>query len=76
MERQLISVAYWVAIICTVLALISRGLLMMGILVFPLMASSPTHIALSPRSFLDGAVLFFIMAIASSAVTWVKTQES
>jgi carbon starvation protein CstA len=76
MEKQLVSIAYWAGIVCTILALLSRGLLMIGVLVFPLMASTPTHILLSPRSFLDGALLFFVMAIASSGVVWAKAQQS
>jgi len=76
MEKQLISVAYWIGIVCTVLAVISRGLLMIGVLVFPLVASSSGKIELSPKSYLDGAMLFFVIAIASSAVMWAKTQKS
>jgi len=76
MEKRLSLVAFWIGIVCTVLALISRGLSMIGVLVFPLMASSPTHTTLSPKSFLDGAMLFFVMAIASSATAWAKAQRT
>ena len=76
MEKRLSTVAFWIGIVCTVLALISRGLLMLGVLMFPLVASSPAHNQLSPRSYLDGAMLFFVMAIASSATAWAKAQRT
>lgn len=76
MERRLATVAFWLGIICTLLALISRGLLMAGVLMFPLVASTPKSIQLSPKSFLDGAMLFFVMAIAASAANWAKAQKA
>lgn len=66
MSKQLISVAYWIGMASTVLAIIDRGLLMIGVSVFK---------PLSPKSFLEGAVLFFVMAIASY-VMWAKTEKS
>jgi hypothetical protein len=45
---------------------------MAGVFVFPVVAGK---IAPSYRTFLDGAILFFMMAIASSVVTWVKAQR-
>jgi len=76
MEQRLSTVAFWIGIVCTLLALVSRGLLMMGVLMFPLFASTPTSIQLSPRSFLDGAVLFFVMAIAGNVASLAKTQKT
>lgn len=76
MEQRLSTVAFWVGIVCTLLALVSRGLLMIGVLMFPLIASSPRSIQLSPKSFLDGAVLFFVMAIASNVASLAKTQKT
>ncbi len=76
MEQRLSTVAFWVGIVCTLLALVSRGFLMIGVLMFPLIASSPKSIQLSPKSFLDGAVLFFVMAIASNVASLAKTQKT
>jgi len=45
----------------------------LGISIFP--ASDLGKIPISYRSFLDGAILFFIMAIASSVVAWAKAQK-
>jgi hypothetical protein len=65
MSKQLISVAYWIGMASTVLAIIDRGLLMIGVSVFK---------PLSPKSFLEGAVLFFVMAIASYVMS-AKTEK-
>ena len=73
MEKQVTSAAYWIGILCTIIALITRLCAMAGVFVFPVVAGK---IPLSYRTFLDGAILFFMMAIASSVVTWVKTQRS
>jgi hypothetical protein len=74
MEKQLATAAYWIGLVSTVLALIIRGLTVLGIFVFPV--STPGKIPISYRSFLDGAILFFIMAIASSAIVWAKAQKA
>ena len=74
MEKQLSKAAYWLGIICTVLALVTRGLAMVGVRVFPV--ATPGVIPLSYRSFLDAALMFFIMAIASSVALWVKEQRT
>jgi hypothetical protein len=78
MEKHLCKVAYWIGIICTVLALLTRGLAMLGIWTATLAggAGSTGRIPLSYRSFLDGAVLFFLMAIASSVALWAEAQKS
>ncbi len=74
MEKQLCTVAYWIGIISTVLALVTRLLAAIGVWVFP--AATSGKIPISYKSFLDGAMLFFVMAIASSVAMWVKQQKS
>jgi hypothetical protein len=74
MEKQLGIAAYWLGFISTVLALITRALAMVGVWGLP--AATSGKIPLSYKSFLDGAMLFFVMAIASSVVMWVKQQKS
>ena len=76
MEKQLSTAAYWIAVVSTVLALITRLLAAMGIFVLPQMPQTPGKIPISYRSFLDGAILFFIMAIASSVMAWAKAQKA
>ncbi|MFZ0277071.1 MAG: hypothetical protein WA254_22310 [Candidatus Sulfotelmatobacter sp.] len=74
MEKQLCTAAYWLGIVSTVVAIITRALAMIGIWVLP--AATSRKIPLSYKSFLDGAMLFFVMAIASSVAMWVKQQKS
>jgi len=73
MEKQLCSAAYWIGIISSVLAVIGRGLAALGIFVS---TAVPGKTPISYRSFLDGAMLFFVMAIASSVTMWAKGQNS
>lgn len=73
MEKKLSTAAYWIAVVSTVLALITRLLAAMGFFVLPM---TPGKVPISYRSFLDGAILFFIMAIASSVIAWSKAQKA
>jgi hypothetical protein len=74
MEKQLGTVAYWIGVVSTVVAIVTRLLTSIGIFLFPL--PTPGRVPISYRSFLDGAMLFFVMAIASSVALWVKQQRS
>ena len=74
MEKQLSTVAYWIGIVSAILALITRLLAVIGIFVSNTAPSG--KIPISYKSFLDGAILFFMMAIASSAAMWIKQQKS
>jgi len=76
MEKQLSMAAYWIAVVSTVLSLILRGLAALGVFVFPSSAEAGGKIPLSYRTFLEGAILFFTMAIASSVIAWAKGQKS
>lgn len=54
MEKQLSTVAYWIGIISTVLALITRLLAVFGVFVS---TSASGKIPITYRSFLNGAIL-------------------
>jgi hypothetical protein len=62
MEKQLSLIGYWLGLFSTVLAVILRFLAVLNKAPF-LGAGGGT--ALSYRSFLNGALLFFLLAIAS-----------
>jgi hypothetical protein len=73
LEKQLATAAYWIGILSTVIALIMRGLAVMGMFAFsPTVGRNP----ISYKTFLDGALLFFVMAIASSATAWIKDRKA
>lgn len=69
--------AYWIGIISTLIAVMMRGLAVLGIFAFPYV-TNPTggKIPLSYRTFLEGAILFFSMALAGTAIAWVKGQKA
>jgi hypothetical protein len=73
MEKQLGTIAYWIGLLSTAIALITRLLAAIGVFVF---TPSAGKIPISYRSFLDGAILFFIMAIASSVAAWAKEKRA
>ncbi len=70
MEKQISRIAYWLGLICTVLALIFRILIVLKVIV-PRMGP-PDASAIGYMSFLHGAALFFLLAIAS----WCQTAKS
>ena len=70
MEKQLSAIGYWLGLICTVLALIFRMFTVFNI-TLPHMGP-PGGNGISYLSFLHGAALFFLLAIAS----WCRTQKS
>ena len=70
MERQLFAIGYWLGLICTVLALIFR--LFAALKMIPPFMGVPGGNAISYLSFLHGAALFFLLAIAS----WCRTAKS
>ena len=78
LEKQICNAAYWLGIVCTVIALVTRGLAALGIWTATLTGGGihPGTLPMSYKSFLDGAMLFFVMAIASSVALWTKTQKS
>ena len=70
MEKQLSATGYWLGLICTVLALIFR--LLTALNKIPPLLGVPGGIAISYLSFLHGALLFFVLTIAS----WCRTQTA
>ena len=75
MEKQLATAAYWIGLLSTLIALVMRLLALLGVLVYNpgvVVGRNP----ISFRTFLEGAVLFFIMAIASSCIAWVKERKA
>jgi hypothetical protein len=64
MEKYLSTAGYWLGLICTVLAIVSRA--MVAFNVMPPRIGASDAMALSHNSFFHGAALFFLLAIASS----------
>jgi len=72
-EKQLAVTAYWIAISSTALAIVFRALAFFGIWLFPL---SPERSVISHRTFLDGAILFFLMAIAGAVLSSTRSHKT
>jgi len=69
MEKPIELLAYWLGIICTVLALIFRMFTALNMI--PPFMGLPGSTAISYMSFVHGAVLFFMLTIAS----WCRTAK-
>ena len=76
MEKQIATAAFWIGIVSTVIALIMRALAWVGILAVEPGIQGGKYYPLSYRTFLEGAVLFFVMAIASAVVTQAKERKA
>jgi hypothetical protein len=63
MDKQLSLLGYWLGLICSVLALTFR--MLTALKLTPPLLSVPGGSAIFYFSFLYGAVLFFVIAIAS-----------
>jgi hypothetical protein len=70
MEKQLSLIGYWLGLISTVLALIFG--LAYALNMIPPRMGAPDGTNISYTSFLHGAALFFLLAIAS----WCLTEKS
>lgn len=70
MEKQLSRLAYWLGMLCTVLALVFR--MLTALKMTPSFLGVPGGSAISGLSFFHGAVLFFVLAIAG----WCRTARS
>jgi hypothetical protein len=72
-DKQICKVSYWIGLLCTVIAIVARVLAMIGVMAGPLAGGGAAgRIPLSYKSFLDGAMLFFLMSIASAVGMWAK----
>ena len=70
MEKQLSAIAYWLGLFSTALALIFR--MLTAVNKIPPFLGVPGGTAISYLSFLHGAVLFFLLTIAS----WCRASKS
>jgi len=70
MGKYLSTAGYWLGLLCTVLAIISRVFLAFDS--YPPRIGVPDGLAISYLSFFPGAALFFLLAIAS----WCRTAKS
>jgi len=70
MEKQLSALGYWLGLVSVVLALILRSLVFFGVV--PIHFGPAGGTGISYMTFLHGAGLFFVLAIAS----WCRTART
>ena len=76
MRWLLAILSYWLGLVSTVLAFITRLLAAKDIPFLPSLLSAPGGMHVSYKSFFDGAILMFVIAIASSIIAWTKTHKA
>jgi hypothetical protein len=64
MEKLLINVSYWLGVVCIALAMLSKALNALGVNFLQFMTRGND---VGYHSFVLGAVLFFLMAIATAS---------
>jgi hypothetical protein len=72
-EKQIVTVSYWLGLLSTLLALALRLLNMLGILTTRVVAQGRT---LWYMSFYKGALLFFVIAIATASYASVRGEKN
>jgi hypothetical protein len=70
MGKYLATAGYWLGVICTILAIVSRIFLAFDM--YPPRIGFVGDLAMSYLSFFHGAALFFLLAIAS----WCHTSKN
>ena len=72
MKKHIIKWSYRLGFACAVLALVTRGLNALGLSIAEV---STRGSSISYRTFLDGALLFFVTAIATANYVWFKSHK-
>ena len=72
MEKHIVTWSYWLGLASTAIALVLRSLSVSGILTAVVVRQGQT---LGYMSFYKGALLFFVIAIATASYTWVRGQK-
>jgi hypothetical protein len=72
MERHIMLWSYWLGVVCVVLTVATRFLNTLGL---PTMLLQTRGNPISPRTFLDGALLLLITSIATAGFIWFKRQN-
>ena len=73
MEKQIVTISYWVGLVSALLAVGLRALNIFGILSPSVIQQGRT---LWYMSFYKGALLFFLIAIATASYAWVRGRAS
>jgi hypothetical protein len=72
-EKQIVTWSYWLGMLSSLLALGLRALNAFGILATTVVVPGKT---LWYMSFYKGALLFFVIAIATASYSWVRGEKT
>ena len=73
MEKQIVTGSYWLGLLCSLIALALRSLNAFGILTPTVVQQGKT---LWYMSFFKGALLFFLIAIATASYASVRGEKT
>jgi hypothetical protein len=74
MAKQIINWSYWLGAVCTLLALLARAFNALGVHFF--LSFSTRGNPIDYRTFLDGAILLFVICIATANHGRVNSRAS
>ena len=74
MEKHIVTGSYWLGLASAVIALVMRAFNAVGLLLPT--ATAKAGETISYMSFYKGALLFFLIAIATTGYTWLRGQRS
>jgi hypothetical protein len=72
MEKHVVTWSYWLGLGSTLIALLLRTLNAFGLLVAQVVKQGQT---IWYMSFYKGALLFFLIAVATASYTWTRSQK-
>ena len=73
MQKQIVAVSYWLGIFSSLIALGLRALNVFGVLAPSIVKQGRT---IWYMSFYKGALLFFLIAIATASYTFVRAEKT
>ena len=73
MEKQIVTLSYWLGLLSSLICLVLRGLNIFGILASTVVQQGKT---LWYMSFFKGALLFFLIAIATASYASVRGEKA
>ena len=73
MEKQIVTWSYWLGLFSALIALVLRALNLFGLLAPNVVQQGKT---LWYMSFYKGALLFFMIAIATASYTFVRSEKA
>jgi len=71
MEKHIITWSYWLGMVSVILAILGRGLDVLGSNAFNFLTKGNS---VGYWTFRDGAILFFLIAIATASYSWADSQ--